>query len=97
MRKIKNTFSRTIVSTLLLVLAFAISSCSSNTTTDESTSPTLADICQKCGETKGTKECCNLEGKEKCSKCNLIKGSPGCCKLPHLETKHNHDHSDHQH
>ena len=38
-------------------------------------------LCTKCGEIKGTKECCKLEGKAKCAKCELIKGSPGCCKI----------------
>jgi YHS domain-containing protein len=38
-------------------------------------------VCGKCGEMKGSEECCR-EGAKKCPECGLIKGSPGCCKLP---------------
>lgn len=41
----------------------------------------VALLCAKCGEVKGSDECCKLEGKEICDKCGLIKGSPGCCKI----------------
>ncbi len=39
-------------------------------------------ICAKCGQIKGTAECCKTEGTVKCAMCGLVKGSPGCCKLP---------------
>ncbi len=42
----------------------------------------ILQICVKCGEIKGSDECCKLEGKAKCAMCGLIKGSPGCCKIP---------------
>jgi hypothetical protein len=38
-------------------------------------------LCTKCGEVKGSDECCKVEGKDLCGKCGLIKGSPGCCKI----------------
>ena len=38
-------------------------------------------ICAKCGQIKGTDECC-VPGAAICLKCGLVKGSPGCCKLP---------------
>ena len=46
---------------------------------------TLAEtpaLCAKCGDFKGSDECCVLEGRTLCPKCGLLKGSPGCCKLP---------------
>ncbi|MFH1748279.1 MAG: hypothetical protein ABIG44_14695 [Planctomycetota bacterium] len=36
-------------------------------------------VCSKCGDLKGTAECCNPDAK-KCSECGLNKGSIGCCK-----------------
>ncbi len=37
-------------------------------------------LCGKCGEVKGTKECCAKDA-VKCKKCGLNKGAPGCCKM----------------
>lgn len=37
------------------------------------------ELCDKCGETKGTEKCC-LKGAVKCDGCGKTKGSPGCCK-----------------
>ncbi|MFP6899805.1 MAG: hypothetical protein VCA36_02610 [Opitutales bacterium] len=37
------------------------------------------DLCNSCGEEKGTENCCNADA-EKCSACGMNKGSPGCCK-----------------
>ena len=37
-------------------------------------------LCGKCGQIKGTSECCAKDGK-KCGKCGLAKGAPGCCKI----------------
>ncbi len=39
------------------------------------------DLCTKCGQVKGTAECCKPDAK-KCDGCGLAKGSPGCCKIP---------------
>ena len=36
-------------------------------------------VCQKCGEIKGSENCCKVDA-EKCEKCGLNKGSIGCCK-----------------
>jgi hypothetical protein len=36
-------------------------------------------ICDKCGDEKGTENCCKADA-EKCEKCEKNKGSPGCCK-----------------
>ena len=41
----------------------------------------LPALCAKCGQFKGTDECCKPDV-EKCAKCGLAKGAPGCCKLP---------------
>ncbi|MCD4653610.1 YHS domain-containing protein [bacterium] len=35
--------------------------------------------CGKCGQCKGSKDCCKA-GAKTCGKCGLHKGSPGCCK-----------------
>lgn len=40
-----------------------------------------ADLCQKCGQIKGSEVCCKADA-PKCEKCGLAAGSPGCCKLP---------------
>jgi hypothetical protein len=36
-------------------------------------------VCKKCGDIKGTKQCC-AKGAAKCAGCGLNKGSVGCCK-----------------
>ena len=36
-------------------------------------------LCSKCGQVKGTEQCCKADA-VKCPKCNLDKGSPGCCR-----------------
>lgn len=46
----------------------------------ENTELAVISICGKCGEIKGSENCCK-PGLEKCSKCDAHKGSPGCCKL----------------
>ena len=38
-------------------------------------------LCLKCGQVKGTEECCK-PGQKLCKSCGLVKGSPGCCKIP---------------
>ena len=38
-----------------------------------------AKVCTKCGEQKGSANCCNKSAK-RCG-CGMIKGSSGCCKL----------------
>jgi hypothetical protein len=38
-----------------------------------------AQLCAKCGEIKGTENCCNPDA-EKCAHCKLNAGSPACCK-----------------
>ena len=40
--------------------------------------PMLLKSCSKCGEYKGTENCCKKDAKT-CSKCGMQKGSPGCC------------------
>jgi len=40
----------------------------------------VAVLCPKCGQIKGTKDCCKA-GQTVCSGCGLAKGSPGCCKI----------------
>ncbi len=47
----------------------------------DATTLVSAVFCGKCGELKGTADCC-LEGAELCASCNLHKGSALCCKLP---------------
>jgi len=37
-------------------------------------------LCPKCGQFKGTDDCCRADA-EKCGGCGLAKGSPGCCKI----------------
>ena len=68
----------------IVVFCLAFGGCSERPTTapKSSTEDTLVEVCSKCGEIKGSDECCKLEGKTLCPKCGLIKGSPGCCKLP---------------
>ena len=43
-------------------------------------SNTPIKLCGKCGEIKGSENCCSKDA-AKCDKCGLIKGSPGCCKI----------------
>jgi hypothetical protein len=38
-------------------------------------------LCGKCGQIKGTEECC-MKDAVKCKTCGMTKGSPGCCRLP---------------
>ena len=38
-------------------------------------------ICAKCGQIKGSADCCKTARTQKCSHCGLVKGSPGCCKI----------------
>ena len=38
-------------------------------------------LCLKCGQIKGSEECCK-PGQKLCKSCGLVKGSPGCCKIP---------------
>ena len=59
-----------IVSLTSICLAFA-SSCGNDATAQ--------NLCDGCGEEKGTENCCNADA-EKCKKCDKNKGSPGCCK-----------------
>lgn len=40
----------------------------------------VAAVCTKCGQIKGSAECCK-PGHATCPKCGLAKGSPGCCKV----------------
>jgi len=40
----------------------------------------VAVICPKCGQVKGSSDCCKA-GQATCQKCGLAKGSPGCCKV----------------
>jgi hypothetical protein len=37
------------------------------------------NLCDKCGDEKGTEQCCAVDA-EKCDSCSKNKGSPGCCK-----------------
>ena len=38
-------------------------------------------LCGKCGQVKGTEECC-MKDAVMCKACGMAKGSPGCCNLP---------------
>ncbi|MHC4250820.1 MAG: hypothetical protein ACYS9X_16970 [Planctomycetota bacterium] len=73
--------------------AFLLAACqgkkSSGTRSSSTSEPeTTADagaagkvlLCAKCGQIKGSDECCK-EGAARCPKCGLAKGSPGCCRL----------------
>ena len=40
----------------------------------------LAAVCPKCGQVKGSADCCK-PGQATCPKCGLAKGSPGCCRV----------------
>ncbi len=40
--------------------------------------PMSLKTCSKCGEYKGTKNCCK-RGAKVCNTCGMHKGSPGCC------------------
>lgn len=44
------------------------------------TTEKVAAICPKCGQIKGSADCCK-PGQATCPKCGLVKGSPGCCKV----------------
>ena len=41
--------------------------------------PAVSPACEKCGELKGTDNCCK-PADAKCGKCGMNKGSPKCCK-----------------
>lgn len=40
----------------------------------------ISTVCKKCGEIKGSPNCCN-PNVSKCSMCGMHKGSPGCCPM----------------
>lgn len=79
MKKWATIFSLFAVGTLLLVV-----SCSKDD--EKQSQKDIKDVpakavmlCSKCGEIKGTNNCCNADAK-KCTQCKLNAGSPACCK-----------------
>ena len=48
---------------------------------EKATDVKVQKLCLKCGQVKGSEECCK-PGQTLCKGCGLVKGSPGCCKIP---------------
>ncbi|MFH1312496.1 MAG: hypothetical protein ABIJ00_04645 [Candidatus Eisenbacteria bacterium] len=47
----------------------------------ETVAETPPILCGKCGQLKGTEECC-MKDAVRCKDCGMAKGSPGCCIMP---------------
>ncbi len=64
-----------------------IAGCGDNQPEPDSGQPGAASVtksavplCTKCGDIKGSPECCKAD-RPTCGKCGLVKGTPGCCKI----------------
>ncbi len=49
----------------------------------ETVAETPPMLCGKCGQLKGTEECC-MKDAVTCKSCGMAKGSPGCCNMPEV-------------
>jgi len=49
----------------------------------ETVAETPPMLCGKCGQLKGTEECC-MKDAVTCKDCGMAKGSPGCCNMPEV-------------
>lgn len=83
-------YRKTWLMTMTLLAATFVAGCGSDAQTTKSaerTQDTLSSpineafLCGKCGQIKGSDQCCK-PGQTLCAKCELAKGSPGCCLLP---------------